>query len=189
MMNLTSWMLRMVVVAIAVLGFIGNGFAESPREQTKNTSEQQQKNPAITSNAAKPTIPPSSKAPPITEAQLRKVLNNLVQTGTEGSIRPIIAKALGLSKNGLKVWARQLAVEDEIPIQYGFAQLKNGSGYMLDKGPRNGDRIYFRLYSNLKIVTAVAMDSANEFTTLSPADAEAQLREVLAVWAEYADAL
>ena len=128
--------------------------------------------------------PPQS---PITGAQLLKVFNILMQTGTEASLVQRIAESLGLSKNGKQVLMRQLAIEDDNAVQYGFALLKDGRGYMLDKGPRDGNRIAFHLNGNLKIITAIAESSAREITILSPADAEARLREVMAVWAEYAD--
>lgn len=130
------------------------------------------------------TTPPSA---PITEVQLRKVLNIMTQSGTEASLIPSVAKSLGLGKNGEKVRIRQLAISDDKAIQYGFALLKDGSGYILDKGPRIGNRINIHLDENLKIVSAAVINSAGEFARLSPAEAEARLREVLATWAEYAE--
>ena len=130
------------------------------------------------------TTPPP---PPITETQLRKVLNILVQTGTESWLKSNYAESLKLRKNGEKVWTRQLAIEDDNAVQYGFSLLKDGSGYVLDKGPRIGNRVAFHLDPNLKIVTAISTNSLDEFIVLSPTEAEARLREVLAIWAEYAD--
>lgn len=46
MMRHALWVLRMVVLAIAALGFTGNALAESPREQLKQMVEQLQKNPS-----------------------------------------------------------------------------------------------------------------------------------------------
>lgn len=126
---------------------------------------------------------------PITEAQLRKVLIDLSRTGAEVAINPLYATHLGLSKDGNYVQIRQLALEDDNAIQYGFALLKDGSGYYLDKGPRGGNRVAFHLDENMRIVTAIAINSAKEVTPLPLPDAESKLREVLATWAEYADTL
>lgn len=125
--------------------------------------------------------------PPITEAQLQKVLAILAQRGLENNLKAKYAVPLRLSKNGEKVRIRQLGIEDENAIQYAIALLKDGRGYVLDKGPRVGNRVGFHLDANFKVVTAISITSADEITTLSAAEAEARLREVLATWAEYSD--
>lgn len=125
--------------------------------------------------------------PTITEAQLKKVLDILAQKGTEGSLKTKYAVPLRLSKNGEKVRARQLAFVYENAIQYGLSLLKDGRGYVLDKGPRGGNRVGLHLDANFKVITAIEVTSADEITTLSAAEAEARLREILAIWAEYSD--
>lgn len=132
---------------------------------------------------------PVPAPPPITETQIRKILNILVLRGFEGSIKQETAEGLGLSKHGEKVHIRQLAIEDDSAVEYGFSLLKDGNGYMLDKGPRSGNFIAFYVDAELKIISAFAVNNAGERTPLSAADAEARLREVLASWAEYADTL
>ncbi|OFX10920.1 MAG: hypothetical protein A2516_07380 [Alphaproteobacteria bacterium RIFOXYD12_FULL_60_8] len=127
--------------------------------------------------------------PPITEAQLRKVLNDLTQRGTENWLKAKYAEPLGLSKNGGKVLARLLSIEDDNAIVYGISLLNDGRGYVLNKVPKGGNRVAIRLDENFKLITAIAMSSEDEVTPLPLADAESKLREVLATWAEYADTL
>lgn len=51
---------------------------------------------------------------------------------------------------------------------------------MLDNEPRKGNRIAFRLDANFRLVSVVALDSAQKATSLTPADVEARFREVMA---------
>lgn len=123
---------------------------------------------------------------PLNKIQLERILAAINQRGTEENLKPTLAELLGLAKSGndSPVGYAGIAISKN-DVVCGFAKLDDGRGYILDKGVLNKDGIILHIDADLKLIAAAPKNGA---PAPSRAEAEETLRQLLTLWAAYADA-
>ncbi|HMK67104.1 MAG TPA: hypothetical protein VK433_01055 [Stellaceae bacterium] len=125
----------------------------------------------------------------ISDEQISKIVAMLDEHGKEVPLDPYVTEALGLTKDGVKISPRQIAVRDDEGLIHAFIRLDKGGGYLFGRVAEPGVLV-IRVSADWKLVSAILKSPGRPETAKLPRpEAQQGYEEELKHWAKIADEL